>query len=121
MDREEKTQKMIQTYIAKWDQAVQELFITEFYHKYLLLFLYRFRQFLAVVRAPSSSLLSHDVFLVLVAVTRVARSDLMDHGTDASQQQFSEYFTAFAVLSAGLEPLDTAAAACAEALEQAGC
>ena len=108
---------MVQTYTEKRDQE-KLLSLSEFHHKHLTLFLGRFRQFVSRFPTPSSSLLSHDIFLVLAAVTQVARSDLEDESSVGSipEQVFLNYFAAFDVLVSGLQPLDTAADACAQAL-----
>ncbi len=112
---------MVQNYRQKMSRSSDELTVMEFHRKHLLLFLGRFRQFLSRFATPSSSLLSHDIFLVVEAVTIVARSDWRLYGTaDAeSDNPFSRYFTAFDELVTGLGPLDRGAAACVEALETA--
>ena len=110
-------QQMVDNYLRKREGA--ELPVMEFHKKHLLLFLNRFRQFLHRFATPSSSLLSHELFLVVEAATIVAKSDWLKHGNPNanSDDAFPKYFSAFDELRSGLEPLDRAAAACVQALE----
>jgi hypothetical protein len=120
MNREEKVQQMVHNYLHKRDQS-KEVSVMDFHQKHLLLFLNRFRQLLARFEAGSSSLLSHDIFLVVEAATIVAKSDWSKYESANinTDNTFREYFSAFDELAAGLGPLDRAAAACIEALEMA--
>ena len=79
----------------------------------------RFCQLLARFSTPSSSLLSHEIFLVVEAATTVAKSDWEKCGKSDTERQcsISRYFQAFDVLASGLEPLDKQAALCVQALE----
>ncbi len=90
----------------------------EFHRKHLLLFLNRLCQFLAHFPTPSSSLPSHDIFLVVEAATTVAKSDWARFGKPDTEgwESFSRYFDAFEQLASGLGPLDKGAALCVEAL-----
>jgi hypothetical protein len=119
MDRDEKIQKMVENYIQKRDRS-KEVRVMEFHRDHLLLFLNRFRQLSARFATPSSSLLSHDIFLVVEAATTVAKSDLDELGQADSEQRalFSKYFDAFDKLTSGLVPLGEGAARCVEALER---
>jgi hypothetical protein len=117
MNREEKIQKMVANYIQKRNRS-NESSTMEFHRKHLLLFLNRFCQFLARFETPSSSLLSHDIFLIVEAATIVAKSDWAKAGKADTGRcgLFSRYFDAFDDLASGLEPLDRGAALCVEAL-----
>jgi hypothetical protein len=117
MNQEEKIKMMIVNYLKKKEQAKQ-LSDLEFHRKHLLLFLTRFQQLLARFSAPSSSLLSHDIFLVVKAATIVAKSDWERNRQEDSllHNMFSAYFEAFDSLAAGIDPLEKSASKCAEFL-----
>lgn len=117
MNREEKLQLMMSNYIQRKNLAVG-IHVMEFHRKHLLLFLNRFRQLAARFATPSSSLLSHEIFLAVEAATIVARSDWekLEEDDAARYYSFSQYFTAFDELKKGIVPLNATAALCAELL-----
>ena len=106
MSRDDKIQAMVENYAKKRDQSVESP-VMEFHRKHLVLFLNRFCQLLSRFGTPSSSLLSHEVFLVVEAATIVARSDWEKSGeSDLNHYEaFAEYFSAFDELTTGLVPL----------------
>ena len=95
-----------------------EIHVMDFHRKHLLLFLNRFRQLIARFSTPSSSLLSHEIFLIVEAATMVAKSDWEKLGNEeaAHYYNFAKYFDAFEELKKGLTSLESAAVSCAEAL-----
>ena len=97
---------MVENYTQRRDQS-DGMPIMEFHRKRLLLFLNRFRQLLGHFKTPSSSLLSYDLFLVIEAVTIVAKSDWTKCGSAEAggDVSFSEYFKEFDKLASGLDPL----------------
>jgi hypothetical protein len=117
MSREEKLQEMVDNYIQKRDRA-NEMPVMEFHRKHLLLFVNRFCQFVGHFSTPSSSLLSHEMFLVIEAATTVARSDWAKSSTAEKERwsSFRRYFDAFDEMSSGILPLDRGAALCVESL-----
>jgi len=117
MNHEDKRREMIKNYTLKKNQAA-DIHVMEFHRKHLLLFINRFRQLLDRFPSPSSSLLSHDIFLVVEAATTVAKSDWEKLGKEDAERygSFSKYFDAFKNLSMGLAPLDISAAICVDAL-----
>lgn len=117
MNREEKLKMMVENYIRKRDQSNAPS-VMEFHRKHLFLFMNRFCQFIAHFKTPSSSLLSHEIFLVVEAVTIVAKSDWAkcENVYEDGCESFPKYFAAFDELASGLAPLDTTAAQCLEAL-----
>jgi hypothetical protein len=119
MNRAEKIQTMIENYTRKRDQS-GEIAIMEFHRNHLLLFMNRFRQLLARFATPSSSLLSHEIFLVVEAATVVAKADWETLGSGDAERDgsFSRYFDAFNDLTAGVGPLDQGAALCVEVLSR---
>jgi len=92
----------------------------EFHRKHLLLFLNRFSQLLARFSTPSSSLLSHEIFLVIEAATLVAKSDWVKCGTNEMERFgfFKKYFVCFDKLATGLGTIDRETSLCVEALTQ---
>jgi hypothetical protein len=117
MDREDKLRKMIENYAQRRSLA-GEIHVMEFHRKHLLLFLNRFRQLIARFGTPSSSLLSHEIFLIVEAATMVAKSDwekLVDEDA-ARYYSFSKYLDEFTKLKKGLTSLENAACSCVEAL-----
>ena len=118
MTREGKIRKMVENYTLKRDRGSEES-IMEFHRKHLLLFVNRFCQLLAHFQTPSSSLLSHDIFLVVEAATIVAKSDWTRcEKKDAERfSSFPKYFDACDELASGLKPLGRCAACCIEALD----
>ncbi|MCX6902458.1 MAG: hypothetical protein NTW03_03030 [Verrucomicrobia bacterium] len=108
---------MADNYIEKRNRS-NEMPVMEFHRKHLLLFLHRFRQFVAHFSTPSSSLLSHEIFLVIEAATTVARSDWTKLGMAETEpwSSFAKYFDAFDKMNSGLLPLDSGIALCLEAL-----
>jgi hypothetical protein len=117
MTREEKIQMMVNNYVRKRDKDAGDL-ILEFHHKHLFLFVNRFHQLLARFSTPSSSLLSHEIFLVVEAATIVAKSDWMKcAGRDAELYVIlPKYFSAFDELALGIGSLNKAAERCIQAL-----
>jgi hypothetical protein len=117
MNREKRIQTMVRNYTQKRDQGNQ-LAVMEFHRKHLLLFLNRFSQLLARFPTPSSSLLSHDIFLVVEAATIVAKSDWAKCEQAEVERYgfFSKYFDVFDGLATGLGPLDRMTTACVDAL-----
>lgn len=108
---------MFENYLLKRDES-NETSVMEFHRKHLLLFLNRFCQLLARFATPSSSLLSHDIFLVVETATIVAKSDWTKCEKSVTERYgfFSSYFDSFDDLASGLCPLDRAAALCVEVL-----
>jgi hypothetical protein len=117
MTREEKIRNMMENYIQKRDRS-KDITIMEFHRRHLLLFMNRFCQFLARFSTPSSSLLSHEIFLVVEAATLVAKTDWdkLGRGEMECGISFTKYFAAFDQLAAGLGQLDKQAALCVESL-----
>ncbi len=117
MNRDEKIKEMVETYSRKRNLA-GDVPVMEFHRKHLLLFMNRFCQLLARFATPSSSLLSHELFLIVEAATIVAKSDWAkcDETNPTRRALFSKYFDAFDQLAAGIEPLGRGAALCVEVL-----
>jgi len=94
----------------------------EFHRRHLLLFMGRFRQFVLHFETPSSSLLSHEIFLIVEAATVVARSDWAVCEKDETELRaiFPSYFEAFDELRSGSVPLGRGATLCLDALSAAG-
>jgi len=117
MNREARVEVMARDYAHNRDGA-NEVPVMDFHRTHLLLFLNRLSQFLAHFVTPSSSLLSHDMFLIVEAATRVARSDWENcrHKDQKRYAYFLKYFDAFGELAKGLEPLDRGTALCLDTL-----
>jgi len=117
MNREDRIKMMVANYTKKRDQFNGGS-VMKFHREHLLLFVNRFARFVAHFATPSSSLLSHDMFLLVEAATIVAKSDWEKCKNEdfACHDLFVKYFAAFDELAEGLGPLDRGAALCFEAL-----
>src|SRR5215469_9202163 len=98
MVHQQKIDWMVDNYIRKRNVTGKP--VMEFHREHLLLFLNRFFQFIAGFSTPSSSLLSHEIFLVVEAATIVAKSDWAkcDETDKEKYRCFQEYFAAFDTL-----------------------
>jgi hypothetical protein len=118
MNRNEKIDEMVKNYICKKNQ-IGESSVLEFHRKNLLIFLSRFLQFSSRFKTASSSLLSHEIFLVVEAATMVAKSDWEDsiNKDTKNYRLFCKYFEDFNRLKSGIIPLDEGAIQCLDILD----
>lgn len=116
MNRDEKLNNIVGNYIQKRDQR-SEISIMNFHREHLLMFLHRLQGFASNFSTSRSALLSHDMFLMVEAVTTVARADWIGgKGDEKECRGFAEYFDAYDKMVSGSVPLDQAASMCIELL-----
>lgn len=119
MNRESRLTQMMANYSKKREQLGQE-YTLEFHRRHLALFMGRFLQFVGFYRTPTSALLSHDLFLVVEAATRVAKADWtkLNDRTAPAFEALGDYFEGFDRMRSGAVSLSEGALECVDALKR---